>query len=112
MCALEEGRLPLRTGEFYGWIMYPGYVNRPYRSPVRIEQIDQRQEGVFELTFLNILYAAGMQRMEHLLRPLRWEKTYLIAEQLQNRKSTGRALIIEQWTRGGSKKTFLSSQTG
>ena len=89
-------RLTLSPSQFYGWTMYPGYLDRPYRSPVLIDQIDERQENVFELSFLNIFYASGVQRMQYLLRPLRWEPTYLVAEQLLGRSTTDRVVVIEQ----------------
>lgn len=99
MSEIDEVRLTLRPGRYYGWTMYPGYFDRPYRSPVRIEHVDAREEGVFELSFLNIFYAAGVQRMGYLLRPLRWEKTYLMAEQLHGRSTTDRVVVIEQLDR-------------
>jgi hypothetical protein len=90
-----SARLTLRIGELYGWTMYPGYGGGPYRSPIRVEAIEALGGRQFELSLLNIFYAAGVQRMQYRLRTLRREATYIVAEQVADRKPTDRVVILE-----------------
>jgi hypothetical protein len=71
----------------------------PYRSPIRVDALDRRQEGVFHLSFLNLLYAAGVQQTAYLVRPIRWERTYLAAEQLLGGMPNDRLIVIERLDR-------------
>jgi hypothetical protein len=108
MSESDHVRLELRPGSFYGWTMFSGEFDKPYRSPIRVDDIDYRHEGVFQLSFLNIFYAAGVQGMVYLLRPLRWEKTYLLAEQLQGRTPNDRVIIVEQLDKRWMKENVPS----
>ena len=46
--------------------------------------------------FLNMFYAAGVQHMGYMLRTLRREATYIVAEQVESGEATDRVVIIER----------------
>lgn len=81
--------------------MYPGYGDRPYRSPITVHEIRPLGLRRFDLQFLNIFYAAGVQNMRYRLRTLRRERTYLVAEQIDelDGKLSDRVVMIERLTR-------------
>jgi hypothetical protein len=53
----------------------------------------------FDLRFLNVFYAAGVQEMTYRLRTLRRERTFQIAETLEQDGPSERVVIIEPMTR-------------
>ena len=99
MTHLCETRITLLPEQLYGWTMYPGYSDEPYRSPILVYSVQPLGGRTFELNFLNILYASGVQRMSYRLRTLRREQTYLILEQISDGGPTERSVIIEELTR-------------
>ena len=99
MFAAPHPRMSLQREGLYGWTMYPGYGGDPYFSPIMVYEITPLGRRTFELTFLNMFYAAGVQRMTYLLRTLRREENYIIAEELRNQKTTDRVAILEPLSR-------------
>lgn len=91
-------RLTLVDGEFYGWTMYPGYGDSPYLSPIEVLGLRTLGGRCFELQFLNVFYAAGMQKMGYTLRTLRRERSFLVAEQVEENLPTDRVVVIENFT--------------
>ena len=93
-------RLALIPGRVYGWTMYPGYGDMPYRSPISVHDLRPLGLRSFDLKFFNIFYALGVQHMGYRLRTLRREETYLVAEQIErDGKLTDRVVVIERLTR-------------
>ena len=89
-------RLTLERGHIYGWTMYPGYFDGPYRSPIRVDSIEPLGQRTYKIMFLNMFYAAGVQHMGYTLRTLRREATYIAAEQVESGEATDRIVIIER----------------
>lgn len=58
---MDDDRLNLERGRWYGWTMYPGYGGGPYRSPILVEEATPLKtgRGVLRLRFVNAFYAAG-----------------------------------------------------
>lgn len=94
----EYPRLTLERQMVCGWTMYPGYASYPYRSPIIIEELIPQGGRTFELRFINIFYAAGVQEMTYRLRTLRREPTFQIAEAFEHDRPSGRVVIIEPMT--------------
>lgn len=69
----------LESGNWYGWQMLPGYFGGPYFSPIRISRVQVLDDGrVWDVKFLNALYAAGVQNTRQRLRLLANEAEYTI----------------------------------
>ena len=81
--------------------MYPGYFGHPYRSPIKINLLETLGLRTYDLHFLNMFYAPGVQNMGYTLRTLRREASYIIAETIEDKKATDRTIVIEpmnaQW---------------
>lgn len=95
----HDPRLTLECQMVYGWTMYPGYFDYPYRSPIIVDEIVPRGGKTFDLKFINILYAAGVQEMTYRLRTLRRERTFHVAETIEYNGRAERVVIIEPMTR-------------
>ena len=67
---MTESRFTFELGGWYAMTMYPGYGDCPYRSPVEIHAIVPLGHRLFELSFFNVGYAAGVQQMEKQFRTL------------------------------------------
>lgn len=82
-----SGRLELEPGRWYGWTMWPGYMDRAYHSPIRVEQVDWLGHELIDLQFYNAAYARGVRGMGTRLRILAHHATYLLAaiDQSQDR---------------------------
>ena len=61
--ANKQTQTHVESGTIYGWTMNPGYFGHPYRSPVLVNSVKPCGQRTFELSFLNIFYAAGAQGM-------------------------------------------------
>lgn len=96
----DQKRLTLERHMIFGWTMYPGYGGLPYRSPIIVEDVVLRGGRTFDLEFVNVFYAAGVQRMTYRLRTLRRERTFHVAEALEDDGPSDRVVIIEPMTRG------------
>lgn len=93
------GRLTLERQGVFGWTMYPGYGDSPYRSPIIVEEITPLGSRTFDLRFLNIFYAAGVQEMTYRLRTIRRERSFHVAEAIEPDGGSERVIIIEPMTR-------------
>ena len=91
----SKSRLTLERGKIYGWTMYPGYFDHPYRSPVLIESVEPLGQRTYKMMFLNMFYAAGVQGMGYTLRTLRRDATFIVAEEIEGGDLTDRVVIIE-----------------
>lgn len=80
----------------YGLTMYPGYLGYAYRSPILVDNVTPHGGRQFELEFVNIFYAAGVQQMAYELRVLRREASYLVAEVMHQDRSSDRTVVIEE----------------
>jgi hypothetical protein len=92
-------RLTLERQMVCGWTMYPGYGSYPYRSPIIVEEVVPQGGRTFDLKFINVFYAAGVQEMTYRLRTLRRERTFQIAEAVEHDGPSERVVIIEPMTR-------------
>lgn len=99
MTSSTKPPLTLEPRQIYSWTMYPGYSDCPYRSPILVHQVEPIGDRRFDLSFLNIFYAAGVQNTVYRLRTLRREEKFIIAEQLEGGLKTERVVIIEPMTR-------------
>lgn len=95
----DNSRLTLEPGKVFGWTMYPGYGEYPYRSPIIVLEVIPRRSRTFDLRFFNIFYSAGVQEMTYQLCTLRRERSFLVAEVLEIDERTERAVIVEPMTR-------------
>jgi len=59
---MNDAAFSLAEGGWYGVSMFPGYADAPYHSPIRVNRIEQLDPHRFELDFLNLAYAAGVQQ--------------------------------------------------
>jgi hypothetical protein len=86
-------RITLEPGRWYGWTMWPGYIDGPYHSPIRVDALQPCHlgNGRADLTFLNAAYAGGVQAMTYKLRILKREPAYLLASV----EASDRAVCIE-----------------
>jgi hypothetical protein len=80
--AWKLSRFTLVSGQWYALTMFPGYSNRPYHSPIRVDSIAPLGDRSFEMEFLNLAYAAGVQLFRKRLRTLRRSVTHLVAEEM------------------------------
>lgn len=75
--------LHLERGQWYAWQMLPGYSGViPYFSPIRVDSVRPKKAGHrrFRLSFLNAMYATGVQPVAMELHILKHDERYLIAE--------------------------------
>lgn len=82
---VTPSRLILQPAHWYGWQMLPGYGghrNVPYFSPIYTQQVKPLKTGRRQLrmSFLNVLYAAGVQDMSLELRVVVHAADYLVTE--------------------------------
>lgn len=63
--------------------MFPGYVDAPYHSPIIVRAIRPQGDRHFELDFVNIGYAAGVQRAQVSLRTLNRGVSHLAAHRAE-----------------------------
>lgn len=76
-------RFTLIPSHWFGLTMFPGYVDCPYHSPIRVDAIESLGNRMFQLRFLNLGYAAGVQDFSKRLRTLRRTQTHLVAEETE-----------------------------
>lgn len=106
---MTSTRLQLAPDGWYGWQMLPGYGggrNVPYFSPIRVTRVTPKKTGkkILTVSFLNVLYAEGVQDFTLDLRILKHEPDYLIADLLDDGSGQeGRAAVIShiefEWIR-------------
>jgi hypothetical protein len=77
-----DERLTFERRCWYAMTMLPGYGDDPYVSPVRVDDVTPRGSRMFELTFLNLGYAAGVQGFKSIFRTLKRGRGFILAEQL------------------------------
>ena len=67
--------------KWFGWIMFPGYTDVPYASPIYIYKVEPLKtgRGTLRLDFFNAAYAVGVQRFDKELRVLHRAPTFLYA---------------------------------
>jgi hypothetical protein len=79
--------------------MWPGYLDRPYRSPIRIDRlivfVDEEPGELASMEFYNAAYAAGVRTMNYHLKIFIHQPTYLLASLIDSRD---RAIAIEPLT--------------
>lgn len=91
-------RFTLIAGDWYGLTMFPGYFDSPYHSPIRIDSIDALGGREFDLQFLNLGYAAGVQNFRKRLKTLRRAQTHLVAEETEVQDRTYVVVCLNaQW---------------
>ncbi|WP_296720955.1 hypothetical protein [Erythrobacter sp.] len=61
--------------------MLPGYGTVPYVTPIRVDALSPLGNRRFELVFLNLGYAAGVQGFQSTFRTLKRGPGFLMAEQ-------------------------------
>lgn len=89
----------LESGNWYGWQMLPGYGDGPYFSPIRISSVQMLDDGcVWDVVFLNALYAAGVQSTRKRLRLLVDDAEYAIVRIEPERDRSGViSLMSKDW---------------
>ena len=75
-------QLILERGQWYLWTMFPGYVGRPYTSPIRIDDVKPLKTGrsILRLEFYNAGYAEGVQSFGVEARVMKRVAEYLCLE--------------------------------
>jgi hypothetical protein len=81
-------RFTLVRGQWYGLTMFPGYFDCPYHSPIRVDAVVPLGSRQFELEFLNLAYAAGVQGFKKRLKTLRRAQSHLVAEETEVKDRT------------------------
>ncbi len=92
--------LHLERGHWYAWQMLPGYSGViPYFSPIRVDSVTPKKAGDrrFRLSFLNAMYATGVQPVEMELHILKHDERYLIAE-IDDETEDDRSVVISPIT--------------
>lgn len=75
---MSNDRFTLKPGGWYALAMFPGYIDEPYHSPIRVDAIDLNSNTeTIQLKFLNLAYAAGVQDFEIVGRILGWGPEWL-----------------------------------
>jgi len=75
---MSNDRFTLKPGGWYALAMFPGYIDEPYHSPIRVDAIDlDSTAATIRLKFLNLAYAAGVQDFEIVGRILGWGPEWL-----------------------------------
>ena len=85
---MTDDRFTLVRGHWYGMSMFPGYGDCPYHSPIRVDGIFPLGNRKFELRFLNLGYAAGVQDFAKELRTLRRCQSHIVADETEVRDRT------------------------
>lgn len=76
-----DERLSLERGGWYAMTMMPGYGDVPYTTPIRVDELSPRGNRRFDLVFLNLGYAAGIQGFTSTFRTLKRGPGFIMAEQ-------------------------------
>lgn len=105
---MTEPRFTFKRGGWYGLSMYPGYIDTPYHSPIRVEECKPLGNRCFELTFLNLAYAAGVKNLIKPLQTLRRTQSHLVAKETD---SNDRTLVFVMLNQGWMKMYFPSVKT-
>lgn len=93
-------RFTLCRGVWYGWEMFPGYLPpMPYASPILVERVHPHGEGSrrFDLQFLNLNYAAGVQDFHVTLRILKRARTYMVVDLEKNERAAVMLTLSAEW---------------
>ena len=77
----KPGRFTLVPGQWFALTMFPGYGDCPYHSPIRVDSIAPIPDRCFEVEYLNLGYAAGVQGMRKRWRTVRRVESHIIAEE-------------------------------
>ena len=88
----------LRTRDWLGLTMWPGYVDT-YYSPVEIIEVVplKHGNGRMDLTFFNLAYAKGVAVMTYKLRVLRREASYFLAAVEDSDRTICLELLTPRW---------------
>lgn len=92
--------LQLERGKWYAWQMLPGYSGGlPYFSPIRVDRVTPKKAGnrSLSLSFVNAMYASGVQHVEMGWHILKHAETYLIAE-IDDESEDVRSVVISPIT--------------
>ena len=93
---MNDKRFTLERGRWYGLTMFPGYMDYPYHSPIRVDAITPLGQRCFRLGFLNLAYAAGVQNFQNVLRTLRRCSTHIVAEETEVADRTYVIVVLNQ----------------
>lgn len=88
-------KLTLERGCWYALTMYPGYLNEPYCSPIRVDAIKPLGAGLIEIEHLNAGYAQGVQIMTKGYRVHRRGERHMVLDEIDVPERT---VVIEQLT--------------
>lgn len=81
MDSIAENKVKLDIGKWYSWQMLPGYGWGAYFSPIKISEIQEKEENnLIELGFYNACYAQGVQGFYLTMKVLWHVEEFLIAE--------------------------------
>lgn len=88
--------LTLKSGNWYGYEMLPGYTAEPYCSPILVDQVVPQKSGraILHLRFFNACYAKGVQDFQLDMHVLWRSPEYLIAELLSDANPPTRRSVI------------------
>lgn len=98
-----DAKLRLERGSWYGMTMLPGYASVPYTTPIRVDAISPRGNRRFDLIFLNLGYAAGVQSFTSTFLTLKRAPGFLMAEQIGMPE---RGYLFQSLTRGWLDKNM------
>jgi len=90
--------------------MWPGYGDNPYFSPIIVRSVQPLGNRQFELDFVNVGYAAGVQQALYVMRTLKRGSNFLLAEKLDGLDSD-RAIAIEPLTKFWLDSHFVIEST-
>jgi len=104
----DASKLKRLVDSWYAWQMVPGYGAKrcvPYCSPILVKAVKPKKSGkrVLRLSFINAMYAEGVQDFEADLRIVSHAPDWLIAEILDPPNGDPRAAVVShiefEWIR-------------
>lgn len=96
-------RLTLRASGLYGISMFPGYVDAPYHSPILIYDLEPLGDRRFQLSYLNMRYASGVQQMSTTFETIARSTSHLLARRYP---AIDRSYVFMPLTKGWIRAHF------
>lgn len=101
---MTERRFTFRAESWYAMTMWPGYhAGEPYRSPIQVFSCVPKGERRFEMDFLNVCYAEGIQGTIKSFQTLQRGRHVLAATEVE---CEDRLYVFEPLTRPWLERFF------
>jgi hypothetical protein len=79
---MDKKPFTLTRNRWYAWQMMPGYIGKPYLSPIYVREVKPLKTGkdMLRLQFDNVYYAEGVQDFDLNIKILKRSEEYLVGE--------------------------------